>query len=529
MAKKRATKKKAGKRAATPKKKAAKKKASKKKSAKKKSPSPKSAGEELRSDSGPRLFELHDGKSDKFWIIELSGSSHTVRYGRQGTDGQTKTKDFDSAGKAWTSYDKLIAQKVSKGYVEATSPGESRGEQLKAAKINQKEQEPFLNEIRENPDDLGAHAVFADWLEERGDPRGEFINTQLQLEDDSVKTAQRKKLQKRESELLKAHARDWLGDLAPYLLDQKGRDDIEYFRGPVYSHSFARGQLDSLTVHYFLPEFASLLRRSPHAATIRRLHFRHVPSGTELVHEFKQYAGQDWDYRTNPCFDALAGCRFDNVREFEVDEHDQCHTTAAGVEKLVRKMPRLESLHLAAHYVDSEKVFKLSMPNLRSLTVHHLRDYPVEVLARNKSLKLLESIWFFPHAADFTAEPYLDLSDLRAICRSKHLVSLKKLALYSTPFGNEGVQELIDSGMLSRLSELDLCFGAVTDEGAELLASTDLSGLEQLTLLGNYLTKKGVNVLKKTGVTLNARHQYKGQPSTDPADFPHHLYEGDIE
>jgi hypothetical protein len=26
----------------------------------------------------PRLFEFHEGGSDKFWIIELAGKSHTV-------------------------------------------------------------------------------------------------------------------------------------------------------------------------------------------------------------------------------------------------------------------------------------------------------------------------------------------------------------------------------------------------------------------------------------------------------------------
>lgn len=66
----------------------------------------------------PQRYEFSDGKSDKFWTIELSGSSHTVSYGRIGTNGQTKTKDFDSDDDAKSSYDKLIAQKVKKGYVK---------------------------------------------------------------------------------------------------------------------------------------------------------------------------------------------------------------------------------------------------------------------------------------------------------------------------------------------------------------------------------------------------------------------------
>jgi len=60
-----------------------------------------------------------DSKSSKFWNIELAGSSHTVNYGRTGTNGQTKTKEFDSAEKAEASFDKLVAEKRKKGYVDA--------------------------------------------------------------------------------------------------------------------------------------------------------------------------------------------------------------------------------------------------------------------------------------------------------------------------------------------------------------------------------------------------------------------------
>ena len=36
----------------------------------------------------------------------------------------------------------------------------------------------------ENPDDLAAHAAYADLLMEEGDPRGEFIQVQLALDED---------------------------------------------------------------------------------------------------------------------------------------------------------------------------------------------------------------------------------------------------------------------------------------------------------------------------------------------------------
>jgi predicted DNA-binding WGR domain protein len=67
-----------------------------------------------------REFRFEDGTSKKFWTIDLDGPSHTVVFGRIGTDGQTQTKKFGSEADAKKSYDKLVAEKVKKGYVETT-------------------------------------------------------------------------------------------------------------------------------------------------------------------------------------------------------------------------------------------------------------------------------------------------------------------------------------------------------------------------------------------------------------------------
>jgi len=69
-----------------------------------------------------------DSSSSKFWNIELDGSSHTVNYGRTGTDGQTKTKEFDSDEEAKKSFDKLVKSKMKKGYTDAAPGGGAGGE-----------------------------------------------------------------------------------------------------------------------------------------------------------------------------------------------------------------------------------------------------------------------------------------------------------------------------------------------------------------------------------------------------------------
>ena len=68
-----------------------------------------------------RTFEFKDGKSSKFWNIDLSGTEFTVVYGKIGTAGQTQTKSFPTDDKARAAHDKLVAEKTGKGYVETTT------------------------------------------------------------------------------------------------------------------------------------------------------------------------------------------------------------------------------------------------------------------------------------------------------------------------------------------------------------------------------------------------------------------------
>ncbi len=66
---------------------------------------------------GFRRFEV----DEKFWAIRLDedGQSFTVKFGKIGTEGQEKEKSFGDPATAKKEYDKLIAEKTKKGYVES--------------------------------------------------------------------------------------------------------------------------------------------------------------------------------------------------------------------------------------------------------------------------------------------------------------------------------------------------------------------------------------------------------------------------
>ena len=65
-----------------------------------------------------RRFIYQDAKSDKFWDIDFEGTTQTVVYGKTGTAGREAVKEFATAEECIKESEKLIAQKLKKGYTE---------------------------------------------------------------------------------------------------------------------------------------------------------------------------------------------------------------------------------------------------------------------------------------------------------------------------------------------------------------------------------------------------------------------------
>jgi uncharacterized protein (TIGR02996 family) len=104
----------------------------------------------------PHELQLVEGKSQKFWSIEVVGRCHTVRFGRIGTAGQTQTKEFGDEGKARRACEKLIAEKTAKGYTEKAPTAGS----LLAV---------LYSSLVANPEDRASRMALADYLSEQGE------------------------------------------------------------------------------------------------------------------------------------------------------------------------------------------------------------------------------------------------------------------------------------------------------------------------------------------------------------------------
>jgi uncharacterized protein (TIGR02996 family) len=503
-----------------------------------------------------RTFEFKDGKSNKFWKIDLSGKAFTVTFGKIGTAGQTQEKKFPSAAAAQAAHDKLVAEKLGKGYVETTGG-------VKAAPAASSSGKALENAILANPDDLGAHAAYADWLIEQGDPRGEFIQVQLALEDPKKTGRERKELQKRERELLTSHEKNWLGELAPLLLGSpqeqlslfekelrpEARNHLQYLPELIqFRHSWARGWLERFECKEMSVAMTRMLCRAPVARLLRALIWR----GESASGRYDFTPGADaradrWFYvhevlKHHALVRGLRIFQYGIEVDPEEDQYD-VGTQFDALAPLIEKMPQLEELYIFAHtqsdnmgWADSSRIFSLpTLANLRILQHYHGHAYPLETLAANPALGRLTHLLCFPHsfarAFDVAADDFreggtaITPAGVQAVVKSPHLQALTHLQLRCCDGGDAMIADIVASGVLKRLRMLDLRHGHVTDEGARLLANSSQSkNLELLDLTNNRLSKKGIAALRSADVHFRADRQQAG-PFEDDAV----LYFGDSE
>ena len=117
-------------------------------------------------------------------------------------------------------------------------------------------EQPFLDEILANPADVTPRLIFADWLEERDDPRAEFIRVQCELAELTAEDERRPAVRKRESELLGTNNAIPHTDLPP----------------SVWSRRYQRGFVERVAMS--VSDFVADRKRLFAAAPIRHLHLR---------------------------------------------------------------------------------------------------------------------------------------------------------------------------------------------------------------------------------------------------------------
>jgi uncharacterized protein (TIGR02996 family) len=150
-----------------------------------------------------------------FWSIGRAGATLTMTTGKLGAKGRTTTRRFASPGAAEAQYEDLVLEKLRAGYRLVEPPAAVTGEPSTAA-----EAAALEASIVADPADPAVYAVYADWLQHRGDPRGELIALQLAREAELARGARgRSKLQVAIGKHVERHAAALLGRLAALVPD----------------------------------------------------------------------------------------------------------------------------------------------------------------------------------------------------------------------------------------------------------------------------------------------------------------------
>jgi uncharacterized protein (TIGR02996 family) len=258
----------------------------------------------------------------------------------------------------------------------------------------------FLEAILQDPDDDTPRLVFADWLEEQGDPantaRAEFVRVQCALARGGLPLRQRVELTRRERQLLDEHGKEW----------------VRPVRRLLHSWKFHRGFLDEVEV--FSGKFVSYAGRLFRRAPIQRVHL-----AREVV------ARSDQRLRIA----ALADCEhLRRVRALDLSDN------------------RLETRDLRA-FVVSEHLASLTALNLSH---NRIGDGGIRALAGSPLLGRLEHLNL--RGNDVGANGLRALTHaLEELTRSPEGLRLQRLELATRNLSTAGKRVVADSPLLRRL------------------------------------------------------------------------------
>jgi uncharacterized protein (TIGR02996 family) len=333
------------------------------------------------------------------------------------------------------------------------------------------EGDAFLRAIAEDPDDDTSRLAYADWLDEHGDhDRAEFIRLQCELARLPA-DVDGHRLEFRANELLGRHEWHWVGDL----------------RDLVLWHRFGRGFVEDIGVdaEVFLNCPDNIFRQAPVQKAFIRTTLAQLPAVTASpdlprLRVLRLGAGLGDEGAEIIARSPL----LTRVQELGLGLN---RIGPRGVESLARSscLSQVRILDLSGNELgDSGFADVGSFSNLRSLdfSSNRIGYGGVAALARSPAIIGLETLLLrgnMPGVSRALAESTL----LR-----EHGI-LSNLDLTACGLGDAEVIDLASARWAQRLRKLHLGYNNIGQEGVEALVSSPLlTGLDKLDLSGNSLS-----------------------------------------
>jgi uncharacterized protein (TIGR02996 family) len=440
-------------------------------------------------------YEFAEGTSNKFWEITLDGASFKTTYGKIGAAGQTTLKSFGSPAEAQREHDKLVAEKVRKGYAlvgERAAAAAPVKRALATAETLDARNPELEAAIERDPSDRQAFAVLGDWLQEQGDPRGELISLQLGNKE------------KQAAALIERRADYFLGPLAEHqtVHDEGHNNGVSHLRSKeqqaawekVHTQAFlwrngyiyrVRLSHDSYSDEEFEGKTADLLEQ-----------VLDHPSGRFVVEFAFMSNGDPNESDLQDLIDVLAQKAPPTSRRLifgdNVDQISWHHT--GNLEKLWKGIPSLRTLELETGHFEVGKMAAPALERAIFITGGLTKSCGLGIAtARMPNIKHLEIYY-----GDDNYGGDCSVEEVLPILERTDLTHLEYLGLKNCGFADELAGVLRHAKVLKTLKTLDLSLGVLTDTGVEGLvaAKASLAHLECLDLTRNFLTEAGKKAVK---------------------------------
>ena len=389
----------------------------------------------------------------------------------------------------------------------------------------------LLQAILDDPLDLASRRVYADALSGAGDPRGEFIQVQCDLEACAASDPRRGALATRERTLLAKHRKTWTAPFAKAVgrpLFERGM--IEQARVSTKPFIEAPGELlgrepvVSLSMTGLTVGQAGTLGKRPELRRLRRLRVAESSLGTRGTAALVAGALaslRDLDlYRAGVDNDGLEALRETVFPQLERLVMSGNRLTAQGVDSLLDdpRLARLTSLSLGSLLIGNDGARRiaelLELPALTELdlSLQYHTAATLAVMASNQTFARLRRLRLAYnectgapaiHALARLAQlEDLDLGNNRigddgAAALAASGLPLRKVKLAQCHLGHTGVAALA-RGVFPQLAELDLQYCQLSHEAIATLARTAWP-LTHLNLWANHIGDAGAKHLADAG------------------------------
>lgn len=326
--------------------------------------------------------------------------------------------------------------------------------------------------ILANRDDVTAHEVYGDWLQQQGDPRGELVVVQCQRAREPDDAA----LEAAEAALVTKLSAALLGELT-----EAGGVRARFHLGFLDALRLARTHDDDFEDDLLEALFGLDERRFLRALTLGALELDDNVDYSQALATLAARAGE------LPSLNELF------VGDFTSEECELSWSELGDASPLYTAFPRLHSLKLRAGTMD---LGELALPNLVAfaletggLTRENLRAVREAKWPRLRSL----SLWFGQE--DYGGECTVD--DVAPLLERGDL-ALTHLGLANAEFTDDLVPLLARSPLLPKLESLDLSLGCLTARGAQALVDqrARFAHLKRLDLSRNCLEDDAVDLVR---------------------------------